>query len=265
MGDTPIRTDPAHQSDADYEEASRSTADFVQNIKPMQERKRKTRRLRIIVGVILALVLVGAGGYFLFLRERPTNVTPQQQPADQTTPETASVPLKTHSSDAQNLSFDYPGDWRVTKDAETRLTLESPGFKVLDTGGQELDAKVVLTILPDSTSMDEFDIGQGEAALASEKFTYDQPTQNQREETFLSFVRFSTAAQQGIDAVYITGNNGYEKNAPVPKADFKGVAPVVRVTFEDNSDTRLTIADNEWAANKRLRDVFAILKSLKLQ
>ena len=68
---------------------------------------------------------------------------------------------------------------------------------------------------------------------ASEKIKYSNPTSVQRAETYLTFVQYSTTARgEGIDALYITGDNGYQKDQYIPKTDMINLDPVIVVSFE---------------------------------
>ena len=263
---------PQHEAE-DYAEASHSTADFVKNIAPLQEKKQKGRKkLLITLIVLLVLAGLGAGGYFAY--KSLTKPKPAQ-PVANTQPQTANTPSDTelsehYKSQDLKLAFDHPKSWKVTDSTSGRLKLTSPVIKLKEAGGQATDAKVVMTILSNPVDLTGFSAA-ATAVLDSEKVAYIAPTQTQRKETFLSFIGSSTTSA-GITAVYITGDSGYTKGQPVQKNDVIKVQPIVSLQFykcdaacEGEGAGPLTLAPDTWAGDTNLQTAKSIIRSLVIE
>jgi len=66
----------------------------------------------------------------------------------------------------------------------------------------------------------------------SQKIKYAQPTAIQRGETYMTFVQYAESLMQGqLDAIFVTGDFGYQANQYVPKTDIAKLDPLISVTF----------------------------------
>ena len=127
-----------------------------------------------------------------------------------------------------------------------------------------------MTIANQGQNLNVFDKGNATAVLASQKIAYTSPTQNQRANTYLSFLQYASTTQNGaLDGVYITGDNGYQKGQDVPKSDVAGITPLVSVTFIQcansacsGSTTALSVAASAWSDTSLSGPVTKMLESL---
>lgn len=263
-------TDPSRQSEPpEYDD--KAAAEYVSNLEPIKERKRKSKRNKIIFAVVLLLAAAGAGVYFLLLKPKEPAQTPQTAQPAQTEQEPSVVESAKYESTDLNLSFDYPENWKIDDAIEGLITVTSPVTKLKDVNGEQMDAKAVVTILSRGSEVPAFEGSSTAAAIQdSEKITYDSPSQSQREETYLSFAAFGSA---GLDTVFITGDNGYQKDQLIPESDIKKSDPIISVKFFGCSDGECagegsgpyTAAVDEWSANQMLQAALAVLKSLRIE
>jgi hypothetical protein len=105
--------------------------------------------------------------------------------------------------------------------------------------------------------------------LDSDKVAYTKPTQNQRANTYLSYLQYAATTTNGaLDSIYITGDNGYKKGQDVPQADIIGVDPLVTISFVSCADTAcaspkpLSITASSWQASALAKTAKAMLQSL---
>ncbi|HTE22617.1 MAG TPA: hypothetical protein VK674_06275 [Candidatus Limnocylindria bacterium] len=268
-------TDPSKESELPpYDD--QAAADYVSNLQPIKDQKQKKRRNKLILLIIvLVLVAGGAAAYFLVIKkDKPTQQAPQTtQPAPtETQPEIAKT--EKHTSSDLALSFDYPGNWQINDSTQGLVKVESPLVKLKDVDNQPVDAKVVVTLLSAGSEVPGFS-GDGGARSAtavqdSKKITYTSPSQNQREQTYLSFADFG---RNGLDAVFITGDSGYKKDQNIPEGDIKKIEPIISVTFVKCQDTECSaerselfaLAPAEWTGNRMLQAAQDLLESLSIQ
>lgn len=195
--------------------------------------KRRPVWLWILIGLAIVAVVVAAAMVFKpkdkTAQKTSTSQSSSSQPSDKPG---VNVPTKSYQSTTFNLSFDYPEQWKVNDTGTPPLTVVSPVMTLTDPAGQKMQGEVVMTILPQGQVPDRFGNGNATAVLASQKISYTKPTPSQRAQTYLSFVQYETTAAHGaLDGIYITGNVGYTKGQPIPKADIAARDPDVNVTF----------------------------------
>lgn len=254
---------------ADYEAASRSTADFVKNVAPLQAQKKRRKKGRIIIAVILLLLIAGgAAGYFLFLKpEKKDETAQQQEPELNPTEQADTSPLEHYVSQELKLALDHPSSWKIDNATSGQIKLESPVAKLTDGSGAQTDAKVTITILGANASLASFKGNSAQAVIESEKIAYASPTQNQRKETYLSFAGFDSST--AVDAVYITGDKGYQKGQTIPKTDVIVIVPIVGVTFQKCQGGAcagaLSISPDSWKSAAILQTAKTIVQSLVIE
>ncbi len=253
-----------------FEEASTSMKDYVDNVVPMKKQKKRRRKNRLIMIIVVVLLAVGAAvWYFVIRKPAPANQSPSSQTAEQQQSEPAAEVVTTtehYVSQAFNLSLDYPSNWKVDDTDAAQLQVISPQTKLKDASGADVNGKVIVTVRGKGSALSEL-TGEITATRASEKMSYTQPSSQQRGQTYLTFVRY---AGPGLDGVFITGDNGYEKDAVVPKKDLSLGDPIVNVSFvscKDNAcDTKtakpLSLTDSEWEDNAFLKQAKTLLQSL---
>jgi lipopolysaccharide export system protein LptC len=265
-------TDPSRQSPLpDVDEETTSTSDYVQNLQPIKDQKRKSKRRWTVVLVILLLVAIGAGVYFFVPKPKPTPAPASETPQQQTEQVPRTTETETYTSDELKLSFQHLTSWAVDDQTDGLIKVSSPVVKLKDATNQEVDAKVVVTFMSAGSEVPLYENSQGLAALMdSEKITYDAPTQTQRGQTYISFGGLTPA---GLDAVFVTGNSGYKKGQMIPEADIKKVEPIISVMFYSCDDAAceggdeeksISVALSEWEQNETLQSAQKLLQSLKV-
>ncbi len=196
--------------------------------------KPRRRRTKIIICIVGVLLLVGAGiAWILLTGETPPDKEPKgsnPSKVQEERPEQPTTETKHHESPTFGLGFDYLADWTVTE-ANGRLSAVSKTMKLKAADGQTSNARIQVLIQPKQTVIKEFDKGNGLAVLDSEKITYTKPSPSQRGQTYLSFVNYPSSSAKGIDALYITGDIGYQKDQAVPMVDIVRVDPLITVNF----------------------------------
>jgi hypothetical protein len=260
-------TDPSRQgsqpSDPELDnDDGQAASKFVSGLASVQEQRRKSKRNKNILIILVAVTALAAGGYFLFLKKAPSQPEPSQQADQSQTEQTQqTAPTEEYNSTDLQLALDYPGDWVVDDSEQGLLVITSPSVKIGDSNGVEVDAKVVFTIISAGSDVTGF-VGTGGLAVAqSEKITYVQPTQNQREQTYVTLVSFDGTA---LDVAYITGDSGYQKDQDVPKGDVAKIEPIISVTFQDTAGEPVRISAGQWGTHPALVAAADIIKSLKI-
>jgi hypothetical protein len=245
--------------------------DYLKSITPAPKPKRTWLRIMLIV---LGVLVVAAGAYFVITKALTKKDTPaaSNDTAKTSKTQTAVVTKTKHfDSSSLGLGLDYPETWKASE-ANNKVTVISPAMQLKTASGTSKSGQAVVTIQPKQTTLDTFKKGNGLAALSSERVSYTKPSQTQRAQTYLSFVQYPTSTVSGIDAIYITGDNGYQKDQAVPQVDIVQVDPLVSVTFLACSGScagtgqPLTVASSTWsdatAVAKMLR---SLLTSLAIQ
>jgi cytoskeletal protein RodZ len=250
----------------------------LDNPKPKKRRKKLTW-----LWVLLSIILIGAAAYGAYWfgsnqadkksAKKPAAQTQQQTASDQlastSDKQTATVPTKHYDSTTYTLGFDHPQDWTVT-DTVAKLVATSPVVSLKTSGGTTVNGHVVVTFQNQQTSIPGYPANDAVAVMASEKLTYTQPTQVQRAQTYLSYLSYGKA--NGLDALYITGDNGYQKDQNIPQTDVVKGNPLISVTFQSctsadcstGTPTMLTLVASDWASLASSKQVTNLLKSIQL-
>lgn len=229
-------------------------------------RKKQT----IIMTAIFGLIILSIGGYYAYSKLRgtpaapPSNSSTGTRAAEKSSPTLAiTTKTKSYTSPNFNLALSYPEDWTVVDDGGGTMTIKSPNLGLKNASGQQVSGQVVLTIRNGAQKMTEFDKGNATAVQESKKVSYNKPTQTQRGSTYLSYLRFAVSAA-GLDGIYITGDNGYQKGQAIPLVDITKVDPKISLTFFDAAGKPLTLAETLLAQADFTGPLEAILKSLSI-
>jgi hypothetical protein len=257
------------QPDDVYEEASTSMKDYVQNVEPLQKQKKQRRKRRLLI--LLAVIIVAAGGIGYWFMNKPSETkqpasTQQKQPVEEESDKEVVETTENHVSQNFRLVFDYPSNWEVDESDPKQLLVSSPTTKFSQSGSEsKITAKVVVTVRAKNSQLPEFT--ENSAALReSEKMAYAQPSGQQRGQTYLTFVSHSG----GLEGVYVTGDNGYEKDGFVPRSDVMQADPVISVRFiecpnkscDPKAGKYIGVDEKEWETNKYLQQAKKLLESL---
>lgn len=231
------------------------------------------RRVLPAIVIILLLAAIGAGVYWKFLRKQPPAQAPSPAATAQPQPPATTgfaTQTKNYTSSSFGLSLDYPEDWKVNEAASDQLYITSPAIKLTDASGQNTTGKVMLSIKGKQQPQPEFDTGNAVAARDSEKIAYAKPSQNQRAQTYLSFLQYPVSASGALDGLYITGDTGYLKGQAIPKADFVPIEPIISVTFLKDcatctaDDSRISVAATMWDDSQFATAIKTMLQSLTI-
>jgi hypothetical protein len=267
----------------DFEAASRATAEeeydeYEQHAAAYrQSAGHPVRKMFIILGIVVLVAAIGFAVYWFLLRDdakknNDTKQTNQSQGGNQQDDQPAQelISTKTEHYVATNFSveFDHPADWNVSETAgEGTLTVTSPALQLESATGETKTGQIVFMIRNSQQELKEFDGGNAEAVLASEKINYLKPSSVQRGATYLSFLQYA-ASGDGLDGVYITGDYGYQKDQAIPKADVAPVDPRINLVFTEcaadvcGENTPLTVSADMWQNDDFAKPIKAIFQSL---
>ncbi len=233
---------------------------------------RKRRRRGLVIFLVILVLLAGAGGAIYWLYKHPKQPAASNTPATSTpTDAPATSQVKHFDSTNFNLALDYPADWATNETTDGKLlSVTSPAVKLTDGNNQSMTGKVQLTVQSKGTAVAGFSAGSAVAVKESEKIAYTKPTSNQRGSTYISFLHFanSTSPSTAIDAIYITGDNGYQLGQAITKDSFAPLDPLVGVNFTKCDTSQCAnakttgVAAGSWDTNTALKQVKTILQSL---
>jgi hypothetical protein len=276
----PINDEPQDEQDPNSVPPE-STADYANYQKPEKPKLVKTpsvktpnlnfkKFLKIIL--ILALIVgIAAAAYMVFFKAKPAKAPTKSTSSSSSSQSAAnesdiSTATKHYDSNNFNLGFDYPEDWKVSDvDGSGKLTVTSPTTQLKDTSGQSVSGQIVMVIRDKTQKLTEFDKGSATAVKDSEKIAYTKPSQTQRASTYISFLSYaSSTSSGGFNGIYITGDNGYQKDQTVPMADINKVDPVINITFLKDG-TPMSIAISSWNDTNFSDPLKAMLQSLSIQ
>jgi hypothetical protein len=272
-----IREDVAtsvSQDDADRKARIEYLRSLTANKKPKKGRF-WLKLLKILLTVIVIAAL--AGGVFWYFDKQGTSSKAKDDSAAQNKTNEPETPQATgtkhYDSTAFNLGFDYPQNWKVSESAG-KISVASPAAKFKTASGTT-DAQVIFTIQSKQSSLPGFKSGNGLALRASEKVAYVKPTPNQRGQTYMTFVSNAGSATVGLDAIFVTGDLGYQKDQAVPQVDIVQGDPLVSIFFAkcdgttcaaDPTTAKVAIADSAWSdSNALVKAAKATLTSLTIQ
>lgn len=215
------------------QEPDRSTADYANYQKPEKPRNPIWKKLGIGAAALVLVLGLAAGGYW-FIKNRgagpkPASSSESAQQSNNATSQITTETKKFESADFK-LSFDYPGNWTASEDNPEEISVLSPGIKMKDVDGKDVTGQVYFRVRAKGQKLQGFDKGDATAVLSSEKIAYTSPSQVQRASTYITFLRYADNAA-GLDAIYITGDLGYEEGQTIPKTDIEKVDPIISIEF----------------------------------
>jgi hypothetical protein len=263
----PINDQP-QQEQAPSNTAPESTADYANYQKPEKPKLVKTpsikapsfnykKPLKFLLILIVVAALAGIV-YMVFFKAKPAKAptkTSTNNTVSQSDNSTATA-TKHYDSSNFNLGFDYPEDWKVNDaDGSGILTVTSPAMQLKDASGQSVTGQIIMEIRDKTQKLTEFDKGSATAARDSEKIAYTKPSQTQRASTYISFLSYaSSTTSGGFNGIYITGDNGYQKDQTVPAVDISKVDPIIDIVFNKCADEKcsvkgapMSVSTSSWA------------------
>lgn len=263
---------PVTENSSNEPEQGHTTADYAKYSPPSKPPNQLKRWL--IWGLILAVIFAAlVVGYEMFKKPktRKNGTTSDQTSQSQTTAsQTPITATKNYASQNFALSFDYPNDWTVTDVGGGIMIVKSPGMSLTNASGQPVKTIISLSFRNKTYKLGEFDAGNALAERDSTKIAYTKPTQSQRGDTYISFLRYAKSTS-GLDEICVTGNNGYKASQAIPAVDLAKVDPVVCISFTtDVGNTKqptqgVTVASSVWDNPSFSTPLVNILKSLVIQ
>jgi hypothetical protein len=241
---------------------------------PPKYRKNQSKKGRYIF-IFLAILLIAASVYWFLLKPKPVKEPAANNGSAAKSSQSSQAKLDTthYESSNFNLGLDYPKSWKLSDvSGSGKLIITSPAMKLKDTSGQQVDGQIIMTVRDKTQKLSEFDKGAATAIIDSEKVTYTKPSETQRGDTYISFLNYASSSGDGLDAVYISGDAGYQKNQAVPAVDISKIDPITNVTFVKCSDskcsgngTALTVGVDNWHDSSFSKPIKTLLQSLAIQ
>ncbi len=238
-----------------------------------KQKKKKPKRLFVIALITILLAATLLAVYWFVIKENVKSSRPVESKQSTKQTEAAgsiSTETKQYTSPNFNLSLKYPANWKVTDTAGSNvLIVESPSLLLTSVTGQKSDGIIRLQIQNKNYPITGFEKGNALAALPSELIKYTNPTQMQRAETHLSFLTYAPA-MSGINALYITGDYGYQANQAIPQLDISAGDPIVSVQFLQCSDKTcskpipMAISNTSWSKPEFNTPIKNLLSSLSI-
>lgn len=251
--------------------------DYLRSITPPPKKKPLWLKALFIVCSVALLAGAIVVTYAQLADKNPTkpqSATAQNDASKDTATaqeDTAEVATKRYDSPTLNLGFDYPETWKVVESSST-LTATSPATTLKNAQGKNMTGRIVMTINPKGQNLAPFDAGNATAVLTSEKLKYTKPSEVQRGETYMSFVQYANTTVMGaLDALYITGDFGYQKGQAVPKVDVSNLDPVISVAFQQCADKTCSapkaapVAADMWNSKTFAEPIKKMITSLTVQ
>lgn len=245
---------------------------------PAAAKPAKAKRHWPWVLVVLLLIAAAAYGAYWYGSKRADmdHKAATAQPAKtatggdkKSTATNPTVPTKHNDSATYTLGFDYPQTWTVS-DTTAKLTVVSPSVSLATSNGSTAEGHVVVTFQNQQSTIAGYPANGAVAALESQKMTYTHPTSVQRAATYVSYLGYNGASN--LDALYVTGDNGYQQGQNVPMGDVVKGNPLISVTFQSctsadctaGTPTMLTLQAGKWGDTVSAKQVTDLLKSLQL-
>jgi len=241
-------------------------------VQPARPRKRKHTGLKaLIVLVVIAAAAIGAYaiGDRAAAPAKPKHQS--QQAVKKSTPSTVqpeTAPTKSYTSSNLSVAFNYPGNWKVNDTAKL-LTVTSPDTLLTNAAGAKVKVRTVVTVQPKQTAITGWPENGAVEVLPPYVMTYTQPSSIQTGQSYVTYLGYTQT--DGLDAIFVTGDSGYQQNQAVPESDIVAMDPLVSVTFTTCTDTScatpspVTLQASAWQASAIGKDVSKLLASLQFQ
>jgi hypothetical protein len=237
------------------------------SVRPQTIYKPKRLWPRIVI-TLLILVVAAMGSYWFGNHEANKQVVRKSTTDQQSKVAQTVVTTKHYDSNNYTLGFDYPSNW-VVSDNTTKLTVVSPATELVTATGAKTSAHVIVTIQNQQTSISGFPSGGATAALTSDHLTYTQPSTVQRAQTYVSYLTYGAVNE--LDALYITGDSGYQQGQQIPMSDIVQGDPLISVSFESCSNDScadgkaVSLRASTWQTTASSKDVISLIESIVLQ
>jgi hypothetical protein len=246
--------------------------------KNSQSSKTKHRGMVISAIVIALIIVVGLGGGY-YLQKHHKSTPPPSKPktskiaATPTAPAAPTIPSTSYTSVNFNTTFNYPSNWTIVDSGSAPLTVTSPTMQLKAANGSTVLGQIVLTLANKGTMPSAFGT-QSVAVMTSQKINFTQPSTSQAAASYISFVQYpTTVTLGGMDAIYLSGNYGYQKDQTIPASNLAAVDPLVYVSFYTCANSQcpitsrqpLTVASTDWNDSSFSAPILIMLDSFAFQ
>jgi hypothetical protein len=240
------------------------------NGKPAPKSSRHIWRKLLIVFLILLILGGGAGAYWKFFRVKPAKHVVHEVAKTQQAVSNKALPTSSYVSSGFGVTLNYPSNWLINDGGATSLSITSAVMKLTSDSGQSVNGKVIVLFQPEGKIPSEFGSSSAEAVLPSQLVAYTNPGSTQAAQTYLSFLQYSSATVTGtLNAIYVTGNYGFQKDDIIPQTDLTALNPLITISFGQCANTTctnledLSVSSSEWSNSSFARPILNILKSLQ--
>ncbi len=217
----------------------------------------------VVVAVILAVILFVISG---------STSQPKAEPSRPVLPKVVNLQpnpaMQAYKSTVYNLSVSYPKGW-IINNINSAVNITSPLTTLVNASGSSVKGYVIFSINKPGQYPNGLTVGTDLAVLDSINLSYNQPTQSQAGQTYVSFIQFSTTnTKGGLDLVFVTGNLGYTKDQVIPETDLNTLDPLIYVSFMScanslcKSTTPVTIASSSWTGSALSQIIDSMIQSL---
>jgi fumarate reductase subunit D len=256
-----------------YKELPIKDFSYVNDVEEVPKKPSKAKKFYLTIVIILVLALIAALILFVLHNSSKKVVTDSSHKTTSSvstspTISAAAGPTTTYQSVDFNLNVTYPKSWSVSTAGTSSMSLISPITQLVDGTLKPVDSKIVVEVQPQGQISSNISSGNSVAVLPSQLVSYTNPTQSQAAQTYVSFIQYpSTTIIGGLDAIYVTGNNGYLKTQTIPAGDVAGLDPLVTITFEkcttnDCVQTQpVTISSTMWDNSSFKNMILSIIES----
>ncbi len=248
-------------------------------------------KLFVSLSVIALLVLAGGAAAYWFTNHRgaaaqtglatpPSASSSSDQPTVPSGTQAPGTPTRYVSNGKDlNLSFSYPTSWTVTPPSNNNpndqtITVTSPAVSMPSTNGQSVNGKVVVSIRPGGTTLDELASNHATAGQASAQIGYDKPTPAQHQYPYLTYLHLAGGANPNstFEEVIITGGSSFAKDQVILAADLSLLDPIVSARFYTCSNqtcattnsAALSITNSTWLNTDVCTQTLALFQSLEI-
>ncbi len=234
-----------------------------------REEPTRKRRWPLVFLVLVLIAAASAGAYWLGTQkgakqQQATSAQKAQQQAKQKAEAAVPIAIQTKHYNSTNfgLGFDYPANWTVN-DTASKITVTSAPISLMTAVGSKSNASVVVTIENQQTSIAGFPAKGAVASLASDSIKYAQPSPAQRAQSNLSYLSYTGPAD--LDAMFLTGDKGYQQGQAAPMSDIVQGNPLISVGFEKGgagSSDFVTLQASSWKTSQAAKAVTSFLESI---
>ncbi len=270
---------PVIEQPVPVEDDEPTRLEYIKSVIPPGKPK---RRWPLIIGLVIVVLVLAAGGYIGFKHVHRKHVTVAH---DSTTRTHLLKPGSVTSATSQyvsngsdlNLTFTYPSNWSATPASgnnpnDQTITLTSPIQTIVNSAGQAVSGKVVVMLRPASSTMSELSSGEATAALASTQFDYSKPTSSQYQYPYLTYLDLNPGSNpdSAFQEVVITGNTSFTQGQNITESSIS-VDPIITASIDacttktcTGNGSPLSITYATWQNDRVFQQTAALFESLSL-